>query len=179
MGVSPEDFVRPQYQGVPTGHRTKLLGVSLKQGAARLGGNSSALLWPRRFCFRHSCSLLQSLEPNLNGSAWPLEVCLLSAAVDRGLAMHPFEVAVRNAFSFDSDYALAWISETENLSYDQLGGPCKYPVLDARFTTAIRECIKTKAIGDKMHRLTEAAQNMVPPRRAKHRNTEEHEALNM
>ena len=34
---------------------------------------------------------------------------------------------VRNAFSFDSDYALAWISETERLDYDALGGPCKYP----------------------------------------------------
>ena len=71
---------------------------------------------------------------------------------------------VRNAFSFDSNYALAWISETERLSYEQLGGQCRYPVLDARFTTAIRDCIKTKAVRDKMHRLTEAAQNMNPPR---------------
>ena len=49
---------------------------------------------------------------------------------------------VRNTFSLDSDYALAWISETERLDYDQLGGPCK---LNSNFTSAIRECIKTKA----------------------------------
>ena len=55
---------------------------------------------------------------------------------------------VRNAFSYDPDYALAWISETERV------GPCRYPVLDSRFTTAIRDCVKTKAVGDKMHRLT-------------------------
>ena len=70
---------------------------------------------------------------------------------------------VRNAFSFDSDYALAWISETERLDYDALGGPCKYPILDSNFTSAIRECIKTRAVRDKMNRLTEAAQNMNPP----------------
>ena len=69
---------------------------------------------------------------------------------------------VRNAFSFDSDYALAWISETERLDYDALGGPCKYPILDSNFTSAIRECIKTRAVRDKMNRLTEAAQNMNP-----------------
>ena len=63
---------------------------------------------------------------------------------------------VRNAFSFDSDYALAWISETERLDYDALGGPCKYPILDSNFTSAIRECIKTRAVRDKMNRLTEA-----------------------
>ena len=67
---------------------------------------------------------------------------------------------VRNAFSFDSDYALAWISETERLNYDALGGPCKYPVLDSNFTSAIRDCIKTRAVRDKMNRLTEAAQNI-------------------
>ena len=54
---------------------------------------------------------------------------------------------VRNACSFDSDYALAWISETERLDYDALGGPCKYPVLDSNFTSAIRECIKTMPLG--------------------------------
>ena len=70
---------------------------------------------------------------------------------------------VRSAFSFDSDYALAWISETERLNYDALGGPCKYPVLDSNFTSAIRDCIKTRAVRDKMNRLTEAAQNMTPP----------------
>ena len=59
---------------------------------------------------------------------------------------------VRNAFSFDSDYALAWISETERLDYDALGGPCKYPVLDSNFTSAIRDCIKTRAVRDKMNR---------------------------
>ena len=68
---------------------------------------------------------------------------------------------VRNAFSFDSDYVLAWISETERLDYDALGGPCKYPILDSNFTSAIRECIKTRAVRDKMNRLTEAAQNMM------------------
>ena len=57
---------------------------------------------------------------------------------------------VRNAFSFDSDYALAWISETERLDYDALGGPCKYPILDSNFTSAIRECIKTRAVRDKI-----------------------------
>ena len=76
---------------------------------------------------------------------------------------------VRNAFSFDSDYALAWISETERLDYDALGGPCKYPVLDSNFTSAIRECIKTRAVRDKMNRLTEAAQNMIPPQGIKGR----------
>ena len=69
---------------------------------------------------------------------------------------------VRNAFSFDSDYAVAWISETERLDYDALGGPCKYPILDSNFTSAIRECIKTRAVRDKMNRLTDAAQNMNP-----------------
>ena len=62
---------------------------------------------------------------------------------------------VRNAFSFDSDYALAWISETERLDYDALGGPCKYPILDSNFTSAIR--------------VTEAAQNMNPPQGIKGR----------
>ena len=76
---------------------------------------------------------------------------------------------VRNAFSFDSDYALAWISETERLDYDALGGPCKYPILDSNFTSAIRECIKTRAVRDKMNRLTEAAQNMNPPQGIKGR----------
>ena len=76
---------------------------------------------------------------------------------------------VRNAFSFDSDYALAWISETERLEYDALGGPCKYPVLDSNFTSAIRDCIKTRAVRDKMNRLTEAAQNMTPPQGIKGR----------
>ena len=57
---------------------------------------------------------------------------------------------VRNAFSFDSDYALAWISETERLDY-------------------VRECIKTRAVRDKMNRLTEAAQNMNPPQGIKGR----------
>ena len=76
---------------------------------------------------------------------------------------------VRNAFSFDSDYALAWISETERLDYDALGGPCKYPVLDSNFTSAIRDCIKTRAVRDKMNRLTEAAQNMTPPQGIKGR----------
>ena len=82
-----------------------------------------------------------------------------------------FEVKerVRNAFSFDSDYALAWISETERLDYDALGGPCKYPVLDSNFMSAIRECIKTRAVRDKMNRLTEAAQNMIPPQGIKGR----------
>ena len=76
---------------------------------------------------------------------------------------------VRNAFSFDSDYALAWISEAERLDYDALGGPCKYPVLDSNFTSAIRDCIKTRAVRDKMYRLTEAAQNMTPPQGIKGR----------
>ena len=76
---------------------------------------------------------------------------------------------VRNAFSFDSDYALAWISETERLDYDALGGPCKYPILDSNFTSAIRERIKTRAVRDKMNRLTEAAQNMNPPQGIKGR----------
>ena len=76
---------------------------------------------------------------------------------------------VRNAFSFDSDYALAWTSETERLDYDALGGPCKYPVLDSNFTSATRECIKTRAVRDKMNRLTEAAQNMIPPQGIKGR----------
>ena len=76
---------------------------------------------------------------------------------------------VRNAFSFDSDYALAWISETERLDYDALGGPYKYPVLDSNFTSAIRDCIKTRAVRDKMNRLTEAAQNMTPPQGIKGR----------
>ena len=76
---------------------------------------------------------------------------------------------VRNAFSFDSDYAFAWISETERLDYDALGGPCKYPILDSNFTSAIRECIKTRAVRDKMNRLTEAAQNMNPPQGIKGR----------
>ena len=76
---------------------------------------------------------------------------------------------VRNAFSFDSDYSLAWISETERLDYDALGGPCKYPVLDSNFTSAIRDCIKTRAVRDKMNRLTEAAQNMIPPQGMKGR----------
>ena len=76
---------------------------------------------------------------------------------------------VRNAFSFDSDYVLAWISETERLDYDALGGPCKYPVLDSNFTSAIRDCVKTRAVRDKMNRLTEAAQNMTPPQGIKGR----------
>ena len=76
---------------------------------------------------------------------------------------------VRNAFSFDSDYALAWISETDRLDYDALGGPCKYPVLDSNFTSAIRDCIKTRAVRHKMNRLTEAAQNMTPPQGIKGR----------
>ena len=63
--------------------------------------------------------------------------------------------------------ALAWISETERLDYDALGGPCKYPVLDSNFTSAIRDCIKTRAVT--MNRLTEAAQNMTPPQGIKGR----------
>ena len=64
---------------------------------------------------------------------------------------------------------LTWISETERLDYDALGGPCKYPILDSNFTSAIRECIKTRAVRDKMNRLTEAAQNMNPPQGIKGR----------
>ena len=55
--------------------------------------------------------------------------------VDNNKRLHHL-MRVRNAFSFDSDYAIARVSETEKLSYRQLGGQCKHPVLDARFTTA-------------------------------------------
>ena len=76
---------------------------------------------------------------------------------------------MHQVFSFDSDCALAWISETERLDYDALGGPCRYPVLDSNFTSAIRDCIKTRAVRDKMNRPTEAAQNMTPPQGIKGR----------
>ena len=104
-----------------------------------------------------------SVVPVLSDQVLALATVLM-APVGREMA-----VWVRNAFSFDSDFALAWISETERLDYDALGGPCKYPVLDSNFTSAIRECVKTRAVRDKMNRLTEAAQNMIPPQGIKGR----------
>ena len=43
-------------------------------------------------------------------------------------------------------------------SFEELNGECRYHVLEARFNAAIRKCIRTVAIMDKINRLTEAAQ---------------------
>ena len=101
---------------------------------------------------------------------------LISTVVDKDRFHHkcntivlPAEPTADKLREWLSDYALAWISETERLDYDALGGPCKYPILDSNFTSAIRECIKTRAVRDKMNRLTEAAQNMSPPQGIKGR----------
>ena len=50
-----------------------------------------------------------------------------------------------------ADKLREWLSEIK----ERVGGPCKYPILDSNFTSAIRERIKTRAVRDKMNRLTE------------------------
>ena len=67
--------------------------------------------------------------------------------------------AVSNAYSYDGLYAINWLTEVEKAkTFDELDGECKYHILEARFNAAIRKCIKTVAIIDKINRLTEAAQ---------------------
>ena len=67
--------------------------------------------------------------------------------------------AVSNAYSYDGLYVINWLTEVEKaISFDELNGECRYHVLEARFNAAIRKCIKTAAIIDKINRLTEAAQ---------------------
>ena len=66
---------------------------------------------------------------------------------------------VSNAYSYDGLYVISWLTEVEKAkSFDELNGECRYHVLEARFNAAIRKCIKTVAIMDKINRLTEAAQ---------------------
>ena len=67
--------------------------------------------------------------------------------------------AVSNAYSYDGLYVINWLTEVEKAkTFDELDGECKYHILEARFNAAIRKCIKTVAIIDKINRLTEAAQ---------------------
>ena len=67
--------------------------------------------------------------------------------------------AVSNAYSYDGLYVINWLTEVEKAkTFDELDGECKFHILEARFNAAIRKCIKTVAIIDKINRLTEAAQ---------------------
>ena len=67
--------------------------------------------------------------------------------------------AVSNAYSYDGLYVINWLTEVEKAkSFEELNGECRYHVLEARFNAAIRKCIRTVAIMDKINRLTEAAQ---------------------
>ena len=97
---------------------------------------------------------------------------LISTVVEKDRFHHKCNTIVLPAEP-TADKLREWLSEIKervrNAFSFALGGPCKYPVLDSNFTSAIRECIKTRAVRDKMNRLTEAAQNMNPPQGIKGR----------
>ena len=100
-------------------------------------------------------------DPNCTAATKCISIDLPSEPDAAGLRVWVaiMKEAVSNAYSYDGLYVINWLTEVEKAkSFEELNGECRYHVLEARFNAAIRKCIKTVAIMDKINRFTEAAQ---------------------